>query len=416
MCNSSKTLATQKYYYIFIQSTSKKIYNEEYIVDTSNNDKVFISGFLYTSFASFSFFSSFYLLLPVIPLYVVKLGGTPSDVGIALGLFPIASILARPFIGVYADTQGRKLYMIVGSFIFLVSAILYSLTAVLLLLFLLRLLHGFGMASFTTSSSAYIADIVPQHRRGEAMSYFASANNLALVIGPYIALTLVGTDNGFSVVFYIAAVLSGISILLVLPVKDTPLAAKQNQKFFDKALYRREVIFPSMVIGVGALTYAAIIAFLPIHAQSIGIANPGVFFTSYGLSVIGSRVIASKLIDKYPRPNVVVFSAIPMLIAVAMLAFTQNLVQLILVAILYGIGLAFLLPAAQAFLIDRVQKEERAKALGVFFSFLELGIGGGAIVLGLVAEYYGYRSAFIVASLIGACGIGFFQYGVRKNW
>lgn len=391
-------------------------YEIDNTVDAPNNDKVFISDFLFTSFASFLFFSSFYLLLPVIPLYVVKLGGTPSDVGIALGIFPIASILARPFIGVYADTQGRKLYMMIGGLIFLLSALFYSLTATLLVLFVLRLLHGIGMASFTTSSAAYIADIIPHRRRGEAMSYFATANNLALVIGPYIALSLVDNDNGFSIVFYIAAVLSGLGIVLVIPVKDTPLTAHNNQRFLDKTLYRRDVVFPSMVIGVGALTYAAIIAFLPIHAQSIGIGNPGVFFTTYGLSVIGSRVIASKLIDKYPRPKIIIFSAVPMLLAVTMLAFTQSLLQLIFVAILYGIGLAFLLPSAQAFLVDRVKKEERAKALGVFFSFLELGIGGGAIVLGVVAEYFGYQSAFIVASILGACGIGFFHYGLRRNW
>lgn len=385
-------------------------------VNQPNNDKVFISGFLFTSVASFSFFSSFYLLLPVIPLYVVKLGGSPSDVGIALGIFPIASILARPFIGVFADTQGRKLYMIIGGIIFLLSALLYSVTVTIMVLFLLRLLHGFGMASFTTSSAAYIADIIPVRRRGEAMSYFATANNLALVVGPYVALSLVDSDNGFSLVFFIAAALAGICIFLVLPVKDTPLASKENQKFFDKTLYRRDIVFPSLVIGVGALTYAAIIAFLPIHAQLIGIANPGVFFTTYGLSVIGSRIVASRLIDKFPRPNVVIFSALPMLVAVAMLAFTQTLIQLIFVAILYGIGLAFLLPAAQAFLVDRVKKNERAKALGVFFSFLELGIGGGAIVLGVVAEYFGYRSAFVVASVIGAFGIGLFRYGLKRNW
>lgn len=409
-----RPLATYKYYYIFIEFMENSDIDNP--VNRSNNDKVFISGFLYTSFASFSFFSSFYLLLPIIPLYVVKLGGSPSDVGIALGLFPIASILARPFVGVYADTQGRKIYMIIGGFIFLLSALLYSVTVTLMVLFVLRLLHGFGMASFTTSSSAYIADIIPTRRRGEAMSYFASANNLALVIGPYVALTLAGTDNGFSLVFYIAAILSGICIILVLPIHDTPLAAKHNQRFFDKTLYRRDVVFPSMVIGVGALAYAAIIAFLPIHAQSIGIGNPGIFFTTYGLSVIGSRVVASKLIDKFPRPYVIIYSAIPMLASVAMLAFTQSLLQLILVAVLFGIGLAFLLPAAQAYLVDRVKKNERAKALGVFFSFLELGIGGGAIVLGLVAEYFGYRSAFVVAAVMGAGGIGIFRYGLRRNW
>lgn len=385
-------------------------------MDRPRNDKVFISDFLYTSFASFSFFSSFYLLLPVIPLYVVHLGGSPSDVGIALGIFPIASILARPFVGVYADVRGRKLFMIVGGAIFVISALLYSFTVTLLVLFSIRLVHGLGMASFTTSSSAYIADIIPSHRRGEAMSHFASANNLALVVGPYVALSLVGSQNGFSIVFFVAALLAGICILLVLPVKDTPLTERRDQRFFDKTMYRRSIVFPSLVIGVGALTYAAIIAFLPIHAQLIGIGNPGIFFTAYGLSVIGSRILASKLIDKYPRPNVIVISAIPMLLAVAMLAFTQSLFQLVVVAILYGIGLAFLLPAAQAFLVDRVTRDERARALGVFFSFLELGIGGGAIILGIVAEYFGYQPAFVVASVLAAGGIGLFKYGTHRGW
>jgi MFS family permease len=385
-------------------------------VSTQDNDKVFIRDFLYTSVASFSFFSSFYLLLPIIPLYVVKLGGSPSDVGLALGIFPLASILARPFIGVYADTQGRKLYMIVGAIIFLFASLLYSVTGTIFLLFLLRLVHGLGMASFTTSSAAYIADIIPARRRGEAMSYFATANNLALVVGPYIALSIIESENGFNVVFVIAAILSALCVALVMPVKDTPILHSANRRIFDKTLYRREVIFPSTVIGVGALTYAAIIAFLPIHAQVIGIGNPGVFFTTYGLAVIGSRVVASRLIDRFPRPYVVIFSAVPMLIAVALLAFTQSLIQLIIVAIFYGIGLAFLLPAAQAYLVDRVQKEERAKALGVFFSFLELGIGGGAMVLGVVAEYFGYQSAFVTASCIGLGGIAFFYYGYKKNW
>jgi MFS family permease len=385
-------------------------------VSTQDNDKVFIRDFLYTSVASFSFFSSFYLLLPIIPLYVVKLGGSPSDVGLALGIFPLASILTRPFIGVYADTQGRKLYMIIGAIIFLFSSLLYSVTGTIFLLFLLRLVHGLGMASFTTSSAAYIADIIPARRRGEAMSYFATANNLALVVGPYIALSIIESENGFNVVFVIAAILSALCVALVMPVKDTPILHNANRRIFDKTLYRREVIFPSTVIGVGALTYAAIIAFLPIHAQAIGIGNPGVFFTTYGLAVIGSRVVASKLIDRFPRPYVVIVSSVPMLIAVALLAFTQSLIQLIIVAVFYGIGLAFLLPAAQAYLVDRVRKEERAKALGVFFSFLELGIGGGAMVLGVVAEYFGYQSAFVTASCIGLGGIMFFYYGYKKNW
>ncbi len=381
-------------------------------------EKVFIKDFVYTSISSFSFFSSFYLLLPVIPLYVVSLNGSPTDVGIALGIFPIASIIARPFIGVFADVKGRKLFMIAGAVIFLAASLLYAFTTTLLILFMLRLFHGIGMASFTTSSAAYIADIAPKTRRGEAISYFATANNIALIIGPYTALTIVtaGNESGFRTVFVVAAILAGLSSLLVIPVTETAKVEHPVRKYIDKTLYRMDVLFPSLVIGVGALTYAVIIAFLPLHATSIGVSNPGIFFTTYGLSLVAARIVGSKVLDRYKRPTVIMISAVPMLIAVVLLAFTRNLTDLILVSMLYGVGLAFLLPAAQVYLVDRVKKEERAKALGVFFSFLELGIGGGSILLGIVAELLGYRASFIAAALIGLAGMVFFYFGVRRKW
>jgi MFS family permease len=385
-------------------------------VADQETDKVFIKDFVYTSVASFSFFSSFYLLLPIIPLFVVHLGGSPAEVGLALGIFPIASILARPFIGVFADVKGRKLFMYIGAIVFFLSALLYSAVTALVVLFLIRVFHGFGMASFTTSSAAYIADIAPKTRRGEAISYFATANNIALIIGPYIALTIVGKYGAYTEVFYVGAALALVSSVLIIPVTETARIEDPVKKFFDKTLYRREVIFPSMVIGVGALTYAVIIAFLPLHAGNIGVANPGIFFSTYGISLVISRILGSKILDRYPRPRVIIISSIPMLIAVALLAFTRGIIDLMVVAMLYGVGLAFLLPAAQVFLVDRVRKEERAKALGVFFSFLELGICGGAILLGIVADFFGYKSAFVTSAVIGALGMGVFSYGVKRNW
>jgi predicted MFS family arabinose efflux permease len=217
-------------------------------------------------------------------------------------------------------------------------------------------------------------------------------------------------------VFYVGAALALVSSVLIIPVTETARIEDPVKKFFDKTLYRREVIFPSMVIGVGALTYAVIIAFLPLHAGNIGVANPGIFFSTYGISLVISRILGSKILDRYPRPRVIIISSIPMLIAVALLAFTRGIIDLMVVAMLYGVGLAFLLPAAQVFLVDRVRKEERAKALGVFFSFLELGIGGGAILLGIVADFFGYKSAFVTSAVIGALGMGVFSYGVKRNW
>ena len=83
-------------------------------------------SFVLLSIATFLLFSSFYLLLPTMPLSIKALGGLDAHVGLSTGLFTLAAVLARPFAGGFIDSYGRKPFLLWGLGLFIVSMVSYG--------------------------------------------------------------------------------------------------------------------------------------------------------------------------------------------------------------------------------------------------------------------------------------------------
>ena len=153
-------------------------------------EKLLTRNFILTSLSTFTIFTSFYFLLVTLPEYITQLGGSESEVGLIIGVFTISAVLLRPFIGREVDRRGRKIILLAGTAVFLISMLLYSYTTSVLSLLLLRVLHGIGWGAATTAASTLIADIAPPSRRGEAMGVFGISSNVAMAIGPILSFVL----------------------------------------------------------------------------------------------------------------------------------------------------------------------------------------------------------------------------------
>lgn len=57
-----------------------------------------------------------------------------------------------------------------------------------------------------------------------------------------------------------------------------------------------------------------------------------------------------------------------------------------------------------AITIDRAKPQERGAAMGTFTTSMDLGIGIGSVVWGLVAEAFGYQVMYVVAGFMGLVG------------
>lgn len=367
---------------------------------TLKNETLFSRDFILTSLSTFTLFASFYFLLITLPIYIEKIGGTESEIGLIIGVFTISAVALRPFIGQEVDRRGRKIILISGMLVFLISMLLYDYTKSVTSLLLLRVLHGIGWGAATTAATTLIADIAPPGRRGEAMGVFGMASNVAMAIGPALSMILLQAYD-FSILFSISAGIALVSLLLALPISETML------KHPKTPLFSREALFPSALMFIVSLTYGSIVSFLSLFAQKQGITNPGVFFSVFAVTLILVRALAGKLSDIKGRKFVIIPGMVIIAAGLWILSTASALYVFLLAALLYGLGFGLVHPSLMALLVDRVSEKGRGAAMGTFTAAFDLGIGTGSIILGLVLQYFGFQVMYSLSGLIVLAGAVF---------
>ncbi len=385
---------------------------------TIQSEKLFTKNFVLTSLSTVAIFISFYFLLITLPIYILKLGGSKSEIGLIIGVFTISAVLLRPFIGREIDRRGRKKVLIAGLLIFLLSMLLYNYTTSVISLLILRVFHGIGWGAATTAATTLIADIAPISRRGEAMGFFGMAANVAMAVGPALSVLLLYSSD-FQTLFTVCAVIAVVSLLLILPVSET-MVVRPKAPFFSK-----EAFSPSTIMFIVTLTYGSIVSFLPLFTQEQSI-NPGIFITKYtvkygipyrdsdlaaaifltvfAITLIFVRALAGKISDTKGRKFVIVPGMIIITIGIWLLSIANSFGIFLTSALLYGLGFGLVHPALMALLVDLVSERERGAAMGTFTAAFDLGIGTGSILLGVVLQYFGFSIMFLLGGLIVLVG------------
>jgi len=123
------------------------------------------------------------MIIPELPAYLTGLGGGDYK-GFIIALFTLTAALSRPFSGELADSIGRVPVMVIGATVCGIAALFYPLISSVAGFMLLRLFHGFSTGFKPTGTSAYVADIIPKHKRGEAMGFVGFFGSLGMATGP----------------------------------------------------------------------------------------------------------------------------------------------------------------------------------------------------------------------------------------
>lgn len=365
--------------------------------------------FVLTCAAGALLFASFQLLTAVLPLYVRDdLGGSTTAVGMIVGVFSIAALLPRLFIGREIDRRGAKSFLIIGASLFLLAGILYIFATSVPLVLGVRAVHGLGMACFHTASFAFIAQISPESRRGEAMGIWGLMSSFATAISPYLGLVL-RDATGMSVLFVIAACGAAGSIGLLMLVSDPGLpdgvASPTAGGLFEPA-----VMPAAVLILLSNLVYGAVAAFIIVYSEDRSIPNAGLYFTVFAAAVLASRVFGGRLADQLSRLAVVMPTFLLTIFAMGTLALMNSLALLLLTGVLFGLAFGAGQPALNAFAVDLVEPARRGAGMATFTSFFEAGIGLGAIGMGAVAGFTGYSTMFALTAIFPVIAIayGFF--------
>ncbi len=362
-------------------------------------------NFTFVCLSSFLYFGSFYLLLPTIPQFVADLGGTTSQIGVVVGIFTMSSVVLRPYFGKLADKYGRKKMMLFGSGLFALLFAIYSQVQEIVPLYLLRVFHGIAHGSYLAAVFAYVADLAPLKRRGEVMGVYGVANVVAMALFPAWGSMIIASTHDFSRLFLFSTITAGAAFLTVFFVDEIKPEENQKQTISVWTVARQPaVLVASLTFFTAATVYGAVITFLPVYAPKQGLTNIGIFFTTYAIFTLISRVIAGKLSDRYGRRKVILPFLILLTIATFLLPFLQSLYLLVLIGACFGLGFGAFMPALNAFVVDSTLPHERASALAFFTAFMDVGITTGAVILGIVGEYWGYATMYGVGGIVVSLG------------
>lgn len=359
--------------------------------------------FVLTWLSTFGLLLSIGMQLPVIPLFAAgPLDAGSVGIGIAVAATGPTAMLLQPIAGRVADRRGRRLLVVVGSFLLALAIVLYVLAASLPVLVALRLGAGVGEALVFVATATIVNDLAPDDRRGEAVSLYSLAVWGGLAAGPLLGEAVLG-DGNYNAVWIVAtlcALAAGVVALGLPETKPRGLSAPGKVP-----LVHRAALLPGLVLVLGMIGFAGMAAFVPLYARELGLDGAGLVFALNAAIVIAVRLLGRKIPDRFgPRRSATV-AVMLAATGLAVIAVFESPTGLYAGTVVLALGQALVFPALMTIVVATAPPEGRSSAVGSFTACADLGYAIGAISLGAVAAVAGYSWVYAVGAIAAAAAL-----------
>jgi len=379
---------------------------------TQKISKILTRDFILCCFAYFAFSSVFTILIPTLPIYLSRSGSNEVEIGIIIGSFAVSSLVLRPFVGKALLKIPEKTFMTAGALLYAFTSVGYLFISPFWPFLIVRILQGIGYAFFTTASTTLIANISSEAHRGQSFGYFYLAYNVSNALAPPLGMFLIN-NFGFTFLFLACMGLSLCSLFITSRLGTRQVTLLEKSPLEDGFLLNQEALAPSVVGFFAFFIFGALATFFPIYALNRGVANPGLFFTTYAIMMILCRTLGGKILDLYTKDRIILPCLFVYIISMTILAFSKTLPMFTLVAIIYGIGPAFLIPTLVAYALDRGGSP--GPVMGTFPTITDLGMTLGPVIMGIIIRATSYPIMFLCLALFGTINLNYFYFFVRKK-
>ena len=402
-----------------------------------SNERLWNLNYCKVMTANFSLFFAFYVLTPLLPLYLSEhFGATKDVIGLVLSGYTITALLFRPFSGYFVDSFPRKTVLMISFAAFSIFFAGYLAASTLLLFTIVRTLHGGPFGALTVSNATVAIDVLPSSRRTEGIGYYGMSNNLAMAIAPTIGIFVYRWTHSFELLFWIALVVACLGWLTDATVT---LPAKEIQRNKSKLSLDRFFLVRGWLLGLNMVAFGfcfgVLSNYLAIYGkEQLGITGgTGTFFMLCSIGLILSRLQGGKALRNgrltfnagsgmcISLVGYTIFILLPTLAHI----FHQPSSLFTLVgyygcAILLGLGNGHMWPAFQNMTICVAPNNQRGTANSTILISWDIGMGLGILLGSIIAEHLGYNAAFWSVAFVNALGVALFflatkSFFLRRN-
>ncbi len=371
--------------------------------------RLYTTPFLLLCLSHALFAGSFNMMIPELPNYLRSMGGA-QYIGLIIALFTVTAGASRPFSGKLTDTIGRLPVMYFGVFACIICGFLYPVMHTVAGFLWIRFFHGFSTGFKPTASSAYVADIVPWNRRGEALGILGICSSVGSSATPPLGSWVV-SSYGINMMFYVSSLLAFISLIILIQLPETLVG---NKKFklshlkVDKQDIFDPLVLPAAIVMICCyFSYGVLLTLAPDISDRLQLGNRGIYFTVFTLSSIATRFFAGKIADRVGRVPVIKASIFIIILAMLVYALCHTPALFYIASVLFGFGIGIFFPAISAWTIDLGEHDKRGRAMATMYISLEIAIGGGAFISGsYIGDHVGrVPYMFYFSALMGIIGL-----------
>lgn len=367
---------------------------------------------------NFMLFFSFYLLTPLLPIYLDAQFKADKDImGLVLSGYVVAALLVRPFSGFIVDTFDRKRVLVLCFFFFFILFSGYIGAGTILMFAIVRTLHGLPFGAVTVANSTVAIDSLPSSRRNEGIGFYGLSNNLAMAFAPSVGIWIYQATDNFTLLFWIALVTALIGFLTVTTIKTKkrPPVREKKPMSFDRFFLTRAWLLALNIICFG-LCWGIMSNYVAIYgAEVLDITDgTGLFFMILSLGLFASRIQGSRALAKGKILENAAMGIVLSLGGFTLFACVEHSWAYYLSAAMIGLGNGHMYPAFLNMFIKLARSDQRGTANSSILTSWDVGMGLGIIAGGFLLEYISYSAAFWGAAVMQCVGTVIFFLFTRK--
>jgi MFS family permease len=372
-----------------------------------HRSNILAGNLLLLSIVSFLTDMSSEMILPILPLFLVSIGGTGIILGLIGGVGDSVASILKVFSGYFSDKLGkRKTLIYAGYQTSAVSKLFFAFATIWQHLLILRPIERLGKGIRTAPRDALIAESVQE--RGKGFGIHRAFDTAGAIIGSLLALLfIIFYSLGFTTIFLIAG---GVAFIALVPLiflkekKTRPLAKSISLHISFKEMPRslKFFIIIATLFALGNFSYF----FFILRAQqffSAELAIIGPLFLYVLLNVVYAAfcIPLGILSDKIGRKKVLIAGYA--LFGFVCLGFTQlypSLVYLIILFMLYGLVYALVEANQRAFVSDLASDDLKGTALGTFHTTIGIALLPGSIIAGFLWDFINPMVTFLYGATL----------------
>jgi predicted MFS family arabinose efflux permease len=381
-------------------------------------EKLWNRNYIKVMIANFMLYFAFYVLTPLLPLYLSETFGATKDyIGIVLSGYTLAALLTRPFSGYIVDSFSRKKVLVMCFFVFFIFFAGYIAAGTLLMFAIVRTLHGAPFGAVTVANSTAAIDVLPASRRNEGIGFYGLSNNLAMAIAPSIGIYIYKYTNNFSLLFWLALFVALMGLVAASTVQPPTVASirNKNKLSLDRFFLTRAWLLAINIAFFG-FCFGVLSNYLAIYSKEIlGITGgTGTYFMLLSVGLVLSRLQGAKSLRAGKLTMNAGEGILLSLLGYVIFALVQNPIGYYASALLIGLGNGHMYPAFLNMFVNVAHHNERGTANSSILTSWDVGFGIGILAGGIVAQYLGYTAAFWMVAIINAIGTVLFFSATRQ--